>query len=61
MKLVFKPLRNPWPDIFRRFRNFRKRYVCEKGNIKGREEDVDKVCSEVQKNFWKCTGKWRSF
>ena len=31
-KLVFKPL-----DIFWRFLNTRKRYVCEKGNIDGRE------------------------
>ena len=45
-KLVFKPF-----DIFWRFWNTRKRYVCEKDNIDGEKEDVDKVCSERYENL----------
>ena len=29
--------------------------VCKKGNIEGREREVDKICIEVQKNFWQRT------
>ena len=43
----------------RRFWNKQKRYVCEKGNNEDANEDVDKVCIEVQKTSdntgWKPT------
>ena len=53
IKLVFKPL-----DMFWRFSNTRKRCVCVKGNIEGRERGwLDKVCFEVQKTSDNTGGK----
>ena len=53
-KLVFKPL-----DIFWRFWNTRKRYVCEKGNIDGRERGCRQSLQRGTKIFWR--RRWKTY
>ena len=54
IKLVFKPL-----DIFWRFWNTRKRYVCVKGNIEGRERGCQQSLLWGTKNFWQ--RRWKTY